>query len=92
MWFAALSPATPSRGFPRLAAKLLEGDEATLRLLRRRGNPFPDQALAFVRARLFRLPPPRGPSAERTGPGGCDRGGHLLPPVRRAPEATASRP
>ena len=52
MWFAALSPPTPSRGSRRLHERLLEGDRATLRLLRH--NPFPDAPPACVRARLYR--------------------------------------
>ena len=93
MWFAALSPAYAEPWLPRLAAKLLEGDEATLRLLRRRGNPFPDQAPAFVRARLFRYR--YTTRAERRADGAWwvrTEVGIYLPPIRRAPEATASRP
>ena len=52
LWFAALSPAYADRWFAVLLRKLLEGDRATLRLLRR--NPFPDAGPAFVRARLYR--------------------------------------
>jgi Lipase maturation factor len=93
MWFAALSPAYAEPWLPRLAAKLLEGDEATLRLLRRRGNPFPDHPPAFVRARLFRYR--YTTRAERRAEGAWwvrTEMGIYLPPVRRAPEATASRP
>jgi hypothetical protein len=93
MWFAALSPAYAEPWLPRLAAKLLEGDEATLRLLRRRGNPFPDQAPAFVRARLFRYR--YTTRAERRADGAWwvrTEVGIYLPPIRRAPEATASWP
>ena len=52
MWFAALSPSYAVRWFDPLLRKLLEGNEATLRLLRR--NPFPGQPPHFVRARLYR--------------------------------------
>jgi Lipase maturation factor len=93
MWFAALSPAYAEPWLPRLAAKLLEGDEPTLRLLRRRGNPFPDAPPAFVRARLFRYR--YTTRAERRTDGAWwvrTEIGIYLPPVRRAPEATASRP
>jgi hypothetical protein len=93
MWFAALSPAYAEPWLPRLAAKLLEGDEATLRLLRRRGNPFPDHPPAFVRARLFRYR--YTTRAERRTNGAWwvrTEVGTYLPPVRRAPETTTSRP
>ena len=40
MWFAALSPAYAQPWFPRLMGRLLEGDRATVRLLRH--NPFPE--------------------------------------------------
>lgn len=52
MWFAALSPAYAQEWFTTLAAKLLQGDAQTLRLLAR--NPFPDRPPAFVRAMLYR--------------------------------------
>jgi Lipase maturation factor len=93
MWFAALSPAYAEPWLPRLAVKLLEGDEATLCLLRRRGNPFPEHPPAFVRARLFRYR--YATRAERRADGAWwvrTEVGIYLPPVRRAPEATASRP
>ena len=52
MWFAALSPGYASRWFDALVGKLLEGDRATLRLLRR--NPFPDAPPRWIRAAFFR--------------------------------------
>ncbi|OMH23074.1 hypothetical protein BKD30_14490 [Tersicoccus phoenicis] len=52
MWFAALSPGYAEPWFTGFIARLLAGDRATLKLLRR--NPFPDEPPAFVRARLFR--------------------------------------
>ncbi|HEY8525828.1 MAG TPA: lipase maturation factor family protein [Acidimicrobiales bacterium] len=52
MWFAALSPLRSEPWLPALVRKLLEGDRATLRLLRH--NPFPDRPPAWVRARLYR--------------------------------------
>jgi hypothetical protein len=85
MWFAALSPAYAEPWLARLAAKLLEGDEATLRLLRRRGNPFPDHPPAFVRARLFRYR--YTTRAERRADGAWwvrTEVGVYLPPLRRA--------
>jgi hypothetical protein len=51
MWFAALSPAYADRWFIAFLRRLVAGDEATLRLLRR--NPFPDEPPALVRARLY---------------------------------------
>ncbi|MFJ8076568.1 lipase maturation factor family protein [Streptomyces sp. NPDC096176] len=52
MWFAALSPAYAHPWFLPFVERLLEGDRATLRLLRR--NPFPDAPPAHVRVRLYR--------------------------------------
>jgi hypothetical protein len=52
MWFAALSPGYASGWFDAFIVKVLEGDRATLKLLRH--NPFPDAPPTWVRARLFR--------------------------------------
>ncbi len=52
MWFAALSPAYADRWFVVFLGKLLDGDAATLRLLRH--NPFPATPPMFVRAQLYR--------------------------------------
>jgi hypothetical protein len=52
MWFAALAPHSPRPWLRRLVQRLLEGDRATLRLLRT--NPFPAAPPAYVRARLYR--------------------------------------
>ncbi|MFI1722030.1 lipase maturation factor family protein [Streptomyces sp. NPDC020489] len=53
MWFAALSPSYAGSWFGTFVERLLEGDRATLRLLRR--SPFPpDAPPRYVRARLFR--------------------------------------
>lgn len=65
MWFAALSPAYPTRWFHTFARRLLEGDRTTLRLLRR--NPFPDQPPALVRARLYRYRYTTRAERHRTG-------------------------
>jgi len=53
LWFAAMAPA-PYRHpwFQRLLEKLLEGDEATLGLLRT--NPFPEEPPEHVRALRYR--------------------------------------
>lgn len=52
MWFAAISRDYAVGWFPRFAARLLDNDPDTLRLLRH--NPFPDVPPALVRARVFR--------------------------------------
>jgi hypothetical protein len=51
IWFIPLSPRYGGDWFLLFLVRLLEGDTATLRLLRR--NPFPDAPPALVRARLF---------------------------------------
>ena len=51
MWFAALSPAYAQPWFPRLMSRLLEGDRATVRLLRH--NPFPEAPPVLLRARRY---------------------------------------
>ena len=52
MWFAAMGPPGRQPWFGPLVARLLEHDDATLRLLAR--DPFDGQTPTFVRARLFR--------------------------------------
>jgi hypothetical protein len=52
MWFAAMSPPAAHPWVLALMERLLLGDRATLKLLRR--NPFPDRPPRFVRARLYR--------------------------------------
>jgi hypothetical protein len=52
MWFAALSPAYALGWFEPFLGKLLEGDRATLRLLRR--DPFDGARPTYVRALLYR--------------------------------------
>jgi hypothetical protein len=51
MWFAALSPGYGQTWFQRFVTKLLQGDHATLRLLRH--NPFPAKPPTYVRALLY---------------------------------------
>jgi hypothetical protein len=51
MWFAALSPSYAEPWFGRFVRKLLEGDRAILRLLRR--NPFSGAPPRAVRATLY---------------------------------------
>ncbi len=48
MWFAAMSPYYEHPWFVHFLAKLLQGDEATLGLLR--SNPFPQRPPRYVRA------------------------------------------
>ena len=52
MWFLPLSSRYGERWFVPFLVKLLEGDGATLDLLRR--NPFPERPPRFVRALLYR--------------------------------------
>jgi len=52
MWFAAMSSPAHHTWFVPLLIKLLENDRATLKLIKH--NPFPDEAPAFIRARLYR--------------------------------------
>ena len=66
MWFAALSSYRQHPWFVNFMAKLLEGDRATLGLLR--SNPFPDRPPLQVRALLyeyhFTTPAERAASAQ----------------------------
>jgi hypothetical protein len=52
MWFAAMGPAERFPWIFELVTRLLQGDRATSKLLRR--NPFPEGPPALVRARLYR--------------------------------------
>jgi len=52
LWFIPLSPVYGGEWFVRFLIRLLEGDRATLRLLR--VNPFPDSPPTQIRVRLFR--------------------------------------
>src|SRR5689334_21251393 len=53
MWFVGLNPGYGGRWLPVFLQRLLEGDRATLRLLRR--SPFPPEAPPrWVRVRLYR--------------------------------------
>ncbi len=51
MWFAAMSDYYDHPWFVHFVAKLLQGDRATLGLLR--SNPFPGQPPRYVRAQLY---------------------------------------
>jgi len=83
MWFIPLSPAYAADWFPRLVERLLAGDQATLRLLRR--NPFPDGPPRFIRARLdrYRYTTPRERRETRAW-WVREPAGELIPPVRAA--------
>jgi hypothetical protein len=52
MWFAGISPSYAQDWFRPFLTRLLEGDPAVVRLLRR--NPFPDAPPVRVRARYYR--------------------------------------
>ena len=52
MWFAAMESPFRHQWFIAFVVRLLEGDRATLQLLRL--NPFPDHPPAAIRANLFR--------------------------------------
>ena len=65
MWFAALSPQYAEPWLPRLAAKLLAGDAATLSLLA--SNPFPGDPPRQVRARMYRYRYTTAEEHRRTG-------------------------
>ena len=80
MWFAAMSPPSHHAWLLPFLQRLLEGDPATLRLLR--SNPFPDAAPRFVRAvhYRYRFTTP----AERRTDGAWwarERIGEYLPPL-----------
>jgi hypothetical protein len=51
MWFAAMGDASEHAWFVRFLARLLEGDRATIGLLRM--NPFPGAPPRYVRAQLY---------------------------------------
>jgi hypothetical protein len=51
MWFEAFSPRPQNEWFVALLQKLLQGDAATLSLLKT--NPFPDHPPRFLRARYY---------------------------------------
>jgi hypothetical protein len=51
MWFAAMGHYSENAWFVHFVSKLLEGDAATLSLLR--SNPFPNAPPKYVRAQLY---------------------------------------
>jgi hypothetical protein len=52
MWFAAFSPRPQDEWFITFLQRILEGDAATLSLVK--NNPFPDHPPGFLRARYYR--------------------------------------
>jgi hypothetical protein len=81
MWFAAMEPAyAHAQWFDPMIVKLLQGDRATLGLLR--SNPFPDGPPRYVRAELFRYTFTTPDERRRTGRWwNRTRTGTYLPPV-----------
>ncbi len=83
MWFAAISPAYAKSWFAPFVAKLLDGDAATLKLLR--SNPFPDAPPVYVRAELYEY---RFTDRRERRATGCwwarEHVGQFLPPVHKA--------
>ncbi|MFC7449833.1 lipase maturation factor family protein [Rhodococcus daqingensis] len=83
MWFAAISPSYARAWFAAFAAKLLENDPATLKLLRH--NPFRAAPPAFVRATLYRYRFTTRREHRATGAWWVRAEvGEFLPPVRLA--------
>ena len=84
MWFVALRGWFDDRWLVALAGKLLEGDRATLALLR--ANPFPDEPPAALRATLYRYRFTTRRERRETGAWWVrTRVGEYLPPMRLAP-------
>jgi lipase maturation factor 1 len=65
MWFAALRPNDVPAWFVQFAAKLLEGDPQTIKLLK--NNPFPEQPPRQVRAFLYEYRFTTGAERRQTG-------------------------
>jgi len=83
MWFAAMSSPADHSWFVPFLIKLLEGDRATLKLIRK--SPFPNGPPAYIRARLYRYR--FSSAAERRETGNWwmrDLVGDYMPPVRLA--------
>jgi len=89
MWFAALSPRYAEGWFMLLVERLLAGDRAVLRLMRR--NPFPDAPPSWIRARFYRYRFTAGPERRATGAWWArEPAGEYLAPVRL--ESPTARP
>jgi hypothetical protein len=78
MWFAAMGPYYYQPWILNLVAKLLQGDAPVLGLLR--GNPFPDQPPAYIRAVLYEyhFAPPGDPTGSTWR---RERVDEFLPPI-----------
>jgi hypothetical protein len=88
MWFLALSPSYGRGWFEPFLQRLLEGDRATLRLLRT--NPFPDRPPVYVRARLWHYRFTTRAERKATGAWWARTElGYLVRPVRLPPTTTA---
>jgi hypothetical protein len=87
MWFLALSPSYGRGWFEPFLERLLEGDRATLRLLRT--NPFPDSPPVYVRARLWHYRFTTRAERKATGEWWARTElGYLVRPVRLPPQAS----
>ena len=81
MWFAAMEPAYANPWLIAFLVRLLQGDRATLRLLR--GSPFPNRPPAEVRATLYRYRFSTPAELRRDHVWWVrDRVGEYLPPIR----------
>jgi hypothetical protein len=82
MWFAAMADYRQSPWFIGFVGKLLEGDAATLSLLRT--NPFPDRPPRYIRARLYEYHFTDPATRKRTGDWWTrELVGTYLPPISR---------
>jgi Lipase maturation factor len=91
LWFAAMSSPQAHPWLVTLVTRLLEGDQATRRLLGR-PDPFCDHPPAAVRARLYRYRFTTPSERRQTGAWWHrDLVGEYLPPLRLDPSSTAVR-
>jgi hypothetical protein len=87
MWFAAMGDPFGHPWFLPLLVKLLEGDRATLKLLRH--NPFPEGPPTYIRARFYRYRFTTWPERRATGHWWHrDLQGDYVPPIRLRQGAT----
>ncbi|SFQ34153.1 Lipase maturation factor [Amycolatopsis arida] len=87
LWFVGISTHYGRTWLPGLVAKLLAGDRATLRLLRR--DPFPGSLPTFVRARLFTYRFTTARERRETGAWWVrDPGPTIVRPCRLSPDGT----
>ena len=81
MWFAAMGSAQDEPWFSALIVKLLQGDRATIGLLR--SNPFPDGPPRWIRAGMYRYRFTTAVERRATGRWwNRDRVGEYFPAVR----------